>query len=402
MGKPWDPSEPNSIECLQVVYKIAERCNINCSYCYYFNMGDDTALGRPARASVGSTINLAKWIAAGCADLRIPRVNISFHGGEPMLAKPDRFAKMCEAFLTHIGPVAEVRFAIQTNGTIFNNDWLRVLVKYRVSIGISIDGDRADHDRFRLDHRGRSTFTVTENTIRTLVEASAVFPSLRPSTISVLDRHVDYAATFRYLRALGIMQMHFLFPDRNANDHAPQVDKEAAEIGSGLLDLFTEWMIEDNPDIHVRFIDRALGYFRQGASPKPVPRRRKSNQVLVARSDETVAIDDSYIPALDWYAATPEFAIADTNLRGVLADPVFPAIETETSKLPDACTSCRWQDICHGGDLENRFSDQNGFNNPSVYCAAYKELYAGICNVLMNSGYPQSEIQRRFGDEHRV
>ena len=40
----WNAAEPDSIEALQVVYKIAERCNINCSYCYYFNMGDETPM----------------------------------------------------------------------------------------------------------------------------------------------------------------------------------------------------------------------------------------------------------------------------------------------------------------------------------------------------------------------
>src|SRR3546814_3929234 len=41
------------IDALQVVYKVAERCNINCSYCYYFHMGDETPLERPAYAQIG-------------------------------------------------------------------------------------------------------------------------------------------------------------------------------------------------------------------------------------------------------------------------------------------------------------------------------------------------------------
>jgi len=47
----WSHTTPGSIEALQVVYKVAERCNINCTYCYYFNMGEDTALTRPANAT---------------------------------------------------------------------------------------------------------------------------------------------------------------------------------------------------------------------------------------------------------------------------------------------------------------------------------------------------------------
>src|SRR5580765_3806373 len=81
----WSHTTPGSIEALQVVYKVAERCNINCTYCYYFNMGEDTALTRPANASLAVTESLARWIAQGCAELRIPSVNVTFHGGEPAM-----------------------------------------------------------------------------------------------------------------------------------------------------------------------------------------------------------------------------------------------------------------------------------------------------------------------------
>src|SRR3546814_1812589 len=58
----WRASEPDSIDALQVVYKVAERCNINCSYCYYFHMGDETPLERPAYAPHAVTERLAHWM----------------------------------------------------------------------------------------------------------------------------------------------------------------------------------------------------------------------------------------------------------------------------------------------------------------------------------------------------
>jgi hypothetical protein len=30
----WSAAEPDSIEALQIIYKVAERCNINCTYCH--------------------------------------------------------------------------------------------------------------------------------------------------------------------------------------------------------------------------------------------------------------------------------------------------------------------------------------------------------------------------------
>lgn len=392
----WDPSEPHSIERLQVVYKIAERCNLNCSYCYYYNIGDDTALQRPVRASIPATANLARWLAQGCAELDIPQVLVSFHGGEPMLVRALEFARTCDALLRIVSPVADLRFSIQTNGTLLTEGWLEALKRYQVSVGVSIDGRRTDHDRFRLDHQGRSSFDATEATIERLVHESVAHPHLRPGTISVLHPEVNYLDTYRYLRGLGIQSMHFLLPDRSADDRSPEVEAEAAAIGRGLLDIFQAWMVEDDPDINVRFIGETLGHFQIGGPQQPVGRGRKRNQILVARSDQTVAIDDSLIPALAWYEKVPEFPIARNTLRDVFRDPVFGLLEEERNRLPAGCVGCPWTTMCRGGDLENRYSRASGFDNPSVYCATYKILYRGICELLVENGYPRPEIDLRF------
>lgn len=395
--RPWDPSEPNAIDCLQVIYKVAERCNLKCSYCYYYFMGDETALERPAKASLNTSRAFGQWLADGARELGVRTVHISFHGGEPMLVRALEFAKACQMFREVIGPVAEVRFSIQTNATLLTEGWLEALRAFQVSVGVSIDGRRGDHDRFRLDHQGRSTFDTTEAAIKRLVAESRTAPWLSPGTISVIDPRVDYASTYRYLRGLGVRTMHFLLPDRNADDLSEAVEAQAERIGQGLLDLFRAWLDEGDPEIQVRFITETLAHFENTPVDPAAASQRKKNQIIVARSDGTVAIDDSLIPALEWYSATPEFAITDYSLREVFKDPIFMTLEAVEASLPTACDGCRWTSICRGGDLENRYSKQTGFDNRSVYCRTYKTLYDGICRELAGRGYPHAEIERRFG-----
>lgn len=397
----WSPAEPGAIQCLQIVYKIAERCNLNCSYCYYFNMGDETSLSRPARASVANSAALADWLAEGCRELDIPQMHIAFHGGEPMLRRATEFARTCAAFEERLGREFDLRFSIQTNGTLLTDGWIEVLRHYRVAVGVSIDGMRTDHDRYRLDHQGQSSFALTEHAIRRLVAASDAAPHLLPGTISVVDPRVDYAATYRYLRSLGVNTMHFLLPDRSADERTPQVERDAVAIGHGLTALFRAWLEEDNSDVSIRFIREALAHFELGSSDGLARPGRKKNQVLVARSDGTIAIDDSLIPALDWYSSVGAFPIADHSLREVFGAQVFAQIEEAEHSLPDGCGGCTWASMCRGGDLENRFARATGFNNSSVYCGTYKTLYAAICDTLMHNGYPAQEVAARFGDlEH--
>ena len=402
----FDPSKPDSIDNLQVVFKVVERCNINCSYCYYFNMGDNTAMERPPLVSTDIAELLARWIAQGCRDLRIPKVLISFHGGEPMMLKPRNFGAVCEVLRRHISPVAELTFSMQTNGTILNEEWLALFDEYGVRVGVSIDGDREAHDRYRLDHRARSTFERTEENLKRLADWAQGNPRMMPSTISVLDPANDYRKVYKFLRQFGVEQMNFLLPDRNADSPLTGPDGSSAAYGRALFEIFDAWLTEDNPDVYIKYVHKTLGHFQLNRKLREMPegnaelRRskglRKEYQVIVARSDGSVAVNDSYIPALPWYQETPVNSIFEHSLQQFLGDRVFREIEAAESTLPSGCRSCRWKTICKGGDLENRFSTKSLFDNPSVYCDGYKLFYQNVCDLLSGNGYPIDAVQDRF------
>lgn len=393
----WKHTNPGAIEALQVVYKIAERCNINCSYCYYFNMGEDSALARPAYATLPVTERLAQWISVGCEQLLIPLVNIAFHGGEPTMIGVKAFDEACRVLRSVIEPVARVSLSVQTNGTLLNDEWLEVFLKRNVSVGISIDGPQADNDRFRLDRRGRSTFRETERAIVKLVEASASGSPL-PSTISVIHPENDYRSVYRYLRNLGVQQMRFLLPDRNLDDTVFVSSGSATKYGDCLLDIFHAWLSEDNTNVQIKFFEQLLAHFRPDVDLANLSRRpRKANQVVIAHSDGTVGVDDTFIPALAWYEKTPTCSTHADTLTQFLAEPVFQEIEEISNSLPVDCARCRWQKVCKSGDMENRFSSLNGFDNPSVYCDAYKRLFEGVCGQLIANGYPEHLVTEKFG-----
>lgn len=392
-----------TVDRLQVVFKIVERCNINCSYCYYFNMGDTSALAHPATVSVESAAQIANWLAIGCRELQTKELLISFHGGEPMMLKPERFDSICQSFADVLAQTVDVYFSIQTNGTIWNDAWLSALRKHRVNVGISIDGGQAAHDRHRLDHRGRTTFSRTERTLKSLIQSAESTSDLTPSTISVLDYRNDYTEIYGYLRGLGVRRMSFLLPDRSFDERFDGEGESAVHYGDALFQIFEAWMTEDDPDIEVRFISEFLQHFRpsarrpsrEGHQPRPEtsPDRRWTRQVLIVHSDGLVTVSDSYIPALSWYRGTPQCRIHETSLLDFLGNGIFDEIERATASLPHQCQKCEWRRFCRGGDLENRFSKENGFDNPSVYCDGYKLFFDKACKSLVDNGYPESCVE---------
>ena len=394
-------SQPlKSLKLLDVIFKIAERCNINCTYCYYFNMGEDTALTRPATVSVGTTEVLARSIAKACTDMGIPFVRLHFHGGEPMMINPDTFDAVCKTLYEHIAPVARLTLLIQTNGILLSEKWLHLFNKYRITVGFSIDGHREAHDRYRLSKKGRSTFDLTEKNLKLMIERAELGACSRPSTISVIDPLNDYGEVYSYLRSLGVQRMTFLLPDRNADEIKALGPDVSLQCGRSLYEIFEAWFLEDNPAISVRPIEKTLHLFRVDGrydedlhgSCSESRRPKKDAQIIIARSDGSVAVNDSYIPALSWYKKAPVYSLKERALRDFLEHDIFDEIDEIENTLPSVCTDCKWRKVCRGGDLENRYSESAGFDNPSFYCEGYKFYFEKVSDLLVTNGYPAEMV----------
>ena len=69
-----------------IVLKTASLCNLNCSYCYVYNKGDDTYKNMPKIFAKSLIPILLKRILEYMEKKDLKKYNIIFHGGEPLLA----------------------------------------------------------------------------------------------------------------------------------------------------------------------------------------------------------------------------------------------------------------------------------------------------------------------------
>ncbi len=60
---------------------------------------------------------------------------------------------------------------MQTNGTLLDEEWGRFLAAEGFSVGLSLDGPRELHDRYRLTRDGTSSFDETYARLRYLAKA---------------------------------------------------------------------------------------------------------------------------------------------------------------------------------------------------------------------------------------
>jgi uncharacterized protein len=401
--KTWNVDN-TKIKKLQVIFKTIERCNLACTYCYYFFGGDDSYKDRPATVSMNLVSKAVAFVRQAAVDLELDHVEIVFHGGEPMLQKVERFDAMCAEFRSAFTNIStQLTLAIQTNATLVTENWIKQFEKHKVYVGVSIDGGREENDKYRVDHKGRGSYEALSRGIQLLqiaVKAGRIHPI---GAITVLNPEYEYSKIYRHLtEELEFVRTSYLLPDAS-HDSMDSLKAPAGRFGEILCQIFDEWVA--HPGTEVRNIDDLLKFFQatklviSDKSPRDAHLDVVGNQIIVIQSDGTLSPDDSLIPAQSWRNSAPAANILDVTLREYLRQPFFDELYAASRSIPDECRLCEWQRLCRGGDLENRFSSSRGFNNPSIFCEGLKTFYEHAARFLVENGFPVSLIKNTLSQK---
>lgn len=407
----WD-IDHTRINNLQIILKTAERCNINCSYCYYFHGGDRSFENRPPTITDDVSDSVGKFLVNGALDLGVRNVQVVFHGGEPLMQSKRRFDRLCTNLKSSFSETGiSLDLSIQTNGTLIDTDWCELFSKHGISIGISLDGPEEINDIYRVDHKGRSTYAATAQGIRCVQDYEATHGvSFGLGALTVINPNYDYRAIYKHLtETLGFRRIGFLLPDCS-HDSFPEIGASAARFGEILGEIFDAWT--DNPVAEVTNISRTLDFFRKGTGPgqnsgasiarHPSDSEKTStlgNQIIVIHSDGMLSVDDSLIPASAWRNRLEGANITTTSMRDWLRSPFYSTLHHHMRNLPGACHDCSWQRICHGGDMENRFSIADGFSRKSVFCEGLATYHEKLSSYLLAHGYPKDLMMKKLGFE---
>ncbi|MCA3078785.1 MAG: radical SAM protein [Rhodocyclaceae bacterium] len=378
----------SSATAIEAVIKITERCNINCSYCYMFNKGNDDYLNHPIYIELETMRDIAKFLRNGAVELGASRVLVDFHGGEPLMLKPDRFDALCTLFREEIEPVARLALAVQTNGMLINEEWIRLFSKHKVGAGVSIDGPQEYNDLERIDHRGEGTYEATVAGVKQLQRAASVGLIKPPGALCVINPQHDPRRIYRHLvDDLGFVSINFIFPI----DSHDSFDISTSEAyGTYLCELFDEWVSDDNPKIDIRVISELLAFLVSGnARVQHLDKLRGgAHQLITIASNGDLGPDDCLKPLN--FGCDKVYNAQTSSLKQFVNSPAMLYFAHLENALPDECNDCCWQNFCRAGAahgrLVNRFKKTTGFNNPSVVCSGLKEFYSHVAAHLVNEG----------------
>jgi uncharacterized protein len=377
----------------ELVFKIQETCNINCTYCYMYNVGNELYKDLPPRSPIETCRSVAEMLAAEAAGRDPRKVRLILHGGEPMLMKPADF----EARLRAIDEVlnarltserrARIDFTLQTNATLVSPAWIDLIARWGIKVGVSIDGPAHVHDDRRLDKKGRGTHAAVVRGIRQLQDAHAAGRISEIGALCVINPHADGGEVYRFLaHEMGLRSFDFLLPFMNWDDFDPdQVDR----VRRFLLSAFDAWRddIAERRKVEVRIfnkilasLSRPLGRFQDGMD--------LTHQVVVVESDGTILPEESLRIAYDGRFA--DLAVGRARSNQVLNDPRFYTTIAGSWTRAAECSGCALIDSCASGQAAGRvgmrYASGSLFERKSVYCEAFVDLYVAGAAFLAGRG----------------
>ncbi|MBQ8072395.1 MAG: anaerobic sulfatase maturase [Clostridia bacterium] len=324
-----------------LIKPASSLCNMRCRYCFYADESEHRMLksmGIMTRETARQTID-AMFALAG----KRGEVSFSFQGGEPTIAGLDFFRDFTAMVADRNTSGLPVRFSIQTNGLNLNAEWADLLHAHRFMVGISVDGDRTLHDRFRPDAAGNGTWERVTEKVALLLEKK-----VETNILCVVNGQTAQSPkkVYRALKALGTGYLQFIPCLDPLGKPRGSMDWSLTAEGYGrfLCGVFDDWYRdwERGQYVSVRQFDDWV-HLAMGMPPGTCASSGQCGGYLVAEADGSLYPCDFYV--LDeWRLGS----VAD-DLKALLTGETMRRFRQRSLRKPRKCASCRYFRLCRGG-----------------------------------------------------
>jgi uncharacterized protein len=350
--------------------KVASRCNLDCDYCYVYHHADQSWRSLPKFLSVEHVEAFAERLAEYVKESDLQHCAIIFHGGEPLLAGAQTLADFASTIRRACDITIDV--SMQTNGLLLDDRALSILARADVGISLSLDGPKVANDKHRLTPKGQSSFQKVERALILLQDRPGVFAGV----IAVIDASTSPGELFEYFDKFRVPRLDFLLPDAHWLRKPPGRNQDPGLYEEWLIKAFDLWF-DHYAHIPLRTFEALLDVC--AGLPSTTDAFGLGDVSLLS-----VEADGSYHD-LDVLKVTQEGAtrlfgtVLDTSISDVANSAAIQKHREYLRKdgLSVTCQSCEVVQICGGGSLPHRYSE-NGFGNPTVYCNEMKRLIKHI------------------------
>jgi len=390
-------------------------CNLDCEYCFFLSK----EMLYPGDRFRMADEMLETYIRQLLESHQTPEVTVAWQGGEPMMMGLDFFRRSVELVEELRRPHQRVSYTIQTNGILIDEDWAAFFAENNVLVGLSVDGPRELHDRYRIDKRGLGSFDRVMAGFEHLQAAGVDVNVLCTVHAANQDHPLDVYRFFRDEMGVAFIQFipivertdETLLPLANLGWSTANKEKRPLYVQAGncvtdrtvgpeafgrfLTTIFDEWAENDVGDVFVQHFDTALANWYGEPAGVCVFSETCGAAVTLEHNGDVYSCDHYVEP--------------DYLLGNITETPLGELVRSERQiqfgrdkrdTLPEFCRSCEVRFACHGGCPKNRFTmTPEGEAGLNYLCAGYKHFFnhigeaMGVMCDLLRNGRPPSDLQ---------
>jgi uncharacterized protein len=193
---------------LSVTILTTLQCNFACDYCFQGDHGDYNQVA--AKMTLETAAKVIRWIEREVDRVHPSRLAVMFFGGEPLLNVPVMYA-LSEGIARFTGSRnIPLSINIITNGLLLSSEIVQRLLPLGLKgIKITLDGDRATHDRLRPLRGGQGTFDriiANVGSVASLVRVS-IGGNFDGSSVDSLPALLEFLKSQKFAADLG--DVHF-------------------------------------------------------------------------------------------------------------------------------------------------------------------------------------------------
>lgn len=357
------------------------RCNLACKYCYYLDKADIYGGREPVMSDEMLETVVREYIAAN----EVPEVTFNWHGGEPLVLGLDFFRRAVELERKYAAG-KKINNTVETNGVLLNQEWADFFAQNDFLVGISIDGPRDIHDKFRRDRGGAPTFDKVLHGVEILRSAGVEFNAM--STVNAASEGRG-AEVYQFLKSLGTRYLQFMpvvehvkggrivDPSEPGAQIAPW-SVSASAFGRFLCDIFDQWVRNDVGRYFVGQFDAALASWCR-VSPGICAFGETCGGNAVIEHNGDVYPCDHFV-----YSKYKLGNIADNTIPEMMASDAMVRFGIDKrNSLPSACRQCQWRFACNGECPKHRFNrTERGETGLNALCAGYKMFYSHVAPYM--------------------
>lgn len=361
-----------SLPISSFLIKVHSRCNLMCDYCYEYNCGNTSWRQKPREMSRDVYCRAVDRILEHSLKHGLKSIFFSFHGGEPLLRSSDFYCDAVEHARREFGRHdIKIEFGMQSNATLLTKEKADTLQKLGIGIGISLDGPEDAHNQYRVYSNGLPSYADARAGLENLLDEEG--RKIWGGFLAVINVERDPREIFDHLASFRPPSIDFLEPHGAWNTMPPgKTRPDDTVYGDWLIDLFDYWYESPQAVIPVRKFDEIIEHLYGGHGTLESFGLEPVDLVTIATDGayETVDCIKAAYPAAEYLGLN----VFENSLDEVMSHPMISMRQIGLDALPETCHQCDLVPTCGGGYFAHRYSPENGFRNPSIYCADLKKL----------------------------